>query len=351
MKTRTGLAAAGLLFLIAACGGSNTATTSGSSCTSGSDDVYVVENASCATGEGKLSRVNPDVPCKEEIVTGLNCPVDFVLSAVDSGIGYLSSRVDGIIQVNVTAKTKTTITCDDCFTNSAEANGGPAGLFLMENVTSAEKTELCAGIVDEDFLATVDTILFIADEGGNEAGSILRWCLVTDDVSAEASPETVISTADIENPRGVTVIDRETIYATGILAQTDENEEDQEVGVLVSRDVGGTETTSILLQDLTTSVKDIQVDDDGNLLIADSGNSAIVRYDTSAMTTETFSGFTDGPRDLVPIGTNSEGTSEYLVSEFDGDLISRTTLVVGSDIETTTTGVTLAGPDGIALSQ
>lgn len=317
-----------------------TTPTSDTSCAAGDNDFYVVENAACASGEGKLSRVNPDALCKDEILTSLDCPIDFVLSAVDAGIGYLSSRVDGIIQVNVTAKTKTEIPCDNCFTNNAEAIGGPTSLFLMENITSSEKASLCAGISDEDFLATVDAILWIADEGGSDAGSVLSWCLVTSDAASDqASPNTIISTAMLENPRGVAVKDRTTVYATGIVPGTG--------ATLVSRNVDGSGAVSILSTDVSTDVKDIIFDSDGTLLIADPGANAVLRYNETEGTIETLPGFTGGPRDILPIGNNSEGNAEYLVSEFDDNVVSRTTLIEDTEITSATTGITLSGPNGI----
>ncbi|MDO8644894.1 MAG: hypothetical protein Q7S00_08030, partial [bacterium] len=184
------------LFLgtLAGCGSTSTPAASSGSCASGSHDFYVVENAQCAAASGKLSRVNPDVPCKKEVLTGLNCPIDFVFSTVDDGIGYLSSRTDGIYQVNVTAETKTLIVTD---TNIIS----PAGLFLLEDLTTIENDEICGGNT------LTDAVLLIADEGTtDDGGMVWRWCLITDDPAIlsggnHPSPVSEISPSQIKHPR------------------------------------------------------------------------------------------------------------------------------------------------------
>lgn len=331
-----------VLGTITACGGgtsstSGTSTSSGSdSCAEGSNDFYVVENASCTAGEGKLSRINPDVPCKEEILTGLNCPVDFVLSAVDAGIGYLSSRTDGILQVNVTAGTTTTIATTVTLVS-------PAGLFLLENITEAEREGPCGGNT------LVDAILMIADEGtADDGGMIWRWCLITDDADVLAdgtnpSPVSEVGPAQIKRPRGVVVVDRAQVYATGILAATDDADEYAALATWELNEAALIVPTFLTDEgDFSDNVKDLVEDSDGTLLIADPDQESIFRYDVGAATLTGVTGFTGGPRDVLP------GSDSYFVSQFDDGAISQSTLVEGSDITNATEGLTLSGPDGMA---
>lgn len=319
------------LDLSTACSSSSTGGGTTSSCADGSNDFYVVENASCADGAGKLSRVNPDALCKEEILTGLNCPIDFVLSTEDTGIGYLSTRTDGVLRVDVNEKTSFVIQNDVTVASTA--------LFLMENITAAEQEDLCGGNV------LPDAVLFVADEGINESGAVLRWCLITDDPdtleSNNPNPTTIISTADIENPRGITVQDRTTVYVTGILAQTDDTEEDQEVGVLMQASVEGTDVTLISNQ-FSTEVKEISLEDDGTLLVVDAGNDAIFRVDIEADTLTTLQTDLGGPRDILSLGDGN-----YNITQFDSDNVVQSALD-GETPTVLTTGLTLDGPNGIA---
>lgn len=313
--------------------GSTTSPSSGGSCAAGSNDFYVVENASCAAGAGKLSRINPDTVCKDEILTGLNCPVDFVLSTVDEGIGYLSSPTDGIFQVNVNQATTTHIVTT---TNIVS----PKGLFLLESITEAEREGPCGGNT------LVDAILMVADEGTElDGGMIWRWCLITDDPTVLAdgsnpSPVSEISPAQIKHPRGVLLKNRTQAFATGLNPDTDD-------ALLATWTLNDAE---IIVPDFLTSagelssdVKDIALDtNDGAILIADPGNNAVLNYDPTGATLTTLTpSMTGGPRDIIV------GTSDYLVSQFtDGEILS--TLFDGAAATDVTTGLTLSGPDGIA---
>lgn len=317
--------------------------TSASSCASSDNEFYVVENASCASGAGKLSRVNPDVPCKEEKLTELNCPVDFVLSTVDSGIGYLSSRTDGIYQVNLNDKTKTKIV-------SAKKIVAPAGLFLLESITAAEREGPCGGNT------LVDAILMIADAGTDlDGGMIWRWCLITDDASilsggTNPDPVSEVPPSQVKHPRGVVVKNRSDVYITG---DNPDISDTARSPVLAYRELNKNEqgTVEFLTASgaLSSSVTDLIVDSDGTLLIADPGNNAIVRYDPSAKSlTTVHSSLTGGPLDLIRYSTDSSGNGEYLVTQFSDGVVSKTTLVSGATVTTVTTGLTLSGPDGIA---
>lgn len=326
-----GLLVVGLVVL-ASCG----STTSGtSSCAAGSNDFYVVENASCTSGAGKLSRINPTALCKEEILTGLNCPVDFVLSSVDSGIGYLSSRTDGVFQVNLTQKTTTHIATT---TNIVS----PTSLFLMENITESERAGPCGGNT------LVDAILMVADEGTDiDGGMVWRWCLITDDPTilsdgSNPSPVSEVGPAQIKHPRGVVVKGRTQVYASGLNPDNDN-------AMLFGWTLNSAQI--IVPNHLTTAgafsstIKDVALDADGNVLVADAGNSAVLRYNTAttALTTLTPS-LTGGPRDVVYTGSGGS----YLVTQFTDGVVSQTTFETGSSATTVTTGLTLSGPDGIA---
>lgn len=324
------------------CSSSSSSGTSSTSCADGSNDFYVVENASCAAGEGKLSRVNPDAICKEEILTGLNCPVDFVLSTVDSGIGYLSSRTDGILQVDINAETTTSIMTT---TNIVS----PAGLFLLESITEEEREGPCGGNT------LVDAILMIADEGTEaDGGMVWRWCLITDDPDilsdgTNPSPVSEVGPAQIKHPRGVVIVDRTQVYATGVLAATDDADEYAALSTWVLNDAEIIVPTFLTDDgDLSDNVKDLTEDSDGTLLIADPDLDTVFRYDIGADTLTGVTGFTGGPRDVLSIGANSDGEAEYLVTQFVDGAVSRTTLVESSTITSATEGLTLSGPDGIS---
>lgn len=317
-----------VLLTSSACSSSNSSSST-SSCTEGSGDFYVVENASCTDGEGKLSRINPDEICKEEILTDLNCPIDFVLSSEDAGIGYLSTRTDGVLQVDLNAKTS--------FVIQNTVTVAATGLFLMESVTDSENEDLCGGNT------LTDAILFVADEGIDESGAVLRWCLISDDPDNLASnnpdPVVILSTAFIENPRGITVKDRTTVYVTGILAQT--TDESDEVGILMEATVEGTDT-AILSEDFSTDIKEVRLDDDGTLLIVDAGNEAIFRVDPDEDTLTTVQTGLSGPRDILPIGDGN-----YNITQFSEDNVVQSALDDTTPTELTST-LTLSGPDGIA---
>ncbi|OGQ06992.1 MAG: hypothetical protein A3G32_07290 [Deltaproteobacteria bacterium RIFCSPLOWO2_12_FULL_40_28] len=327
-----------VLSILSACGGgSGDSSSSSSSCAEGSNDFYVVENGSCTSGEGKLSRINPDDLCKEEILTDLNCPVDFVLSTVDSGIGYLSSQTDGIFQVDLNAGTATEIVTTTTIV-------APAGLFLLESITEAEREGPCGGNT------LVDAILMIADEGTElDGGMIWRWCLITDDPDTLASglnpsPVSEISPAQIEHPRGVVIIDRTQVYATG----HNPDVEDTTLSALLATwvlDSGEVIVPTFLTDagDFSGTIQDLIADADGTLLIADPGQDAVLRYDVDADTLTTISDFTGGPHDILQVSTDL-----YLVSQFDDNVVSSTTMVDGAAITTATTGITLSSPEGIA---
>lgn len=340
-----------LALTAAACGTATTGSgssssdsgSSASSCATSDNDFYVVENASCESGAGKLSRINPDVPCKEEKLTALNCPVDFVLSTVDTGIGYLSSRTDGILQVNLTEKTTTAIATTKNIVS-------PAGLFLLESITDAEREGPCGGNT------LVDAILMIADEGTElDGGMIWRWCLITDDAAilsggSNPSPVSEVPPSQVKHPRGVTVKNRDAVYITGHNPDIDDTTLS---AVLAYRELNKNEVGTVeFLTDsgaLSSTVKDLTVDADGTLLIADAGNSAVLRYDIAADTLTTLTmALTGGPRDILRYSTDSNGDGEYLVTQFSDGVVSKTTFVAGAAISTVTTGLTLSGPDGMA---
>lgn len=316
---------------------------SSSSCASSNNDFYVVENASCEAAAGKLSRINPDVPCKEEKLTALNCPVDFVLSTVDTGIGYLSSRTDGILQVNLSAKTTTKIATTKNIVS-------PAGLFLLESITAAEREGPCGGNT------LVDAILMIADEGTElDGGMIWRWCLITDDAAvlsggSNPSPVSEVPPSQVKHPRGVTVKNRNAVYITG---HNPDISNTSLSAVLAYRELNKNEvgTVEFLTNSgaFSSTIKDLMVDSDGTLLIADPGNNAVLRYDITAKSLTTVStSLTGGPRDILRYSTDSSGNGEYLVTQFTDGVVSKTTLVSGATPSTVTTSLTLSGPDGIA---
>lgn len=289
-----------------------------------------------------MSRVNPDALCKEEVLTGLNCPVDFVLSTADTGIGYLSSRTDGILQVNLTSKTSTQIVTTSNITS-------PAGLFLIENLTTTENDEWCGGNT------LTDATLFIADEGTElDGGMIWRWCLITDDTSvlsggSNPSPVSEVGPGQIKHPRGVMVLNRTTGYATG---HNPDISDSTQSALLARWTINNTEvnvpTFLTAAGEISSSVKDLALDADGKILIGDPGQNGVLRYDIDADTLTLLTPFAGGPRDILPIGNNSDGVQEYLVSQFDDGALSRTTFVVGTTPTTATTGITLDGPDGLA---
>lgn len=340
-----------LALTAAACGTATTGSgssssgsgSSSSSCATSDNDFYVVENASCEAAAGKLSRINPDVPCKEEKLTALNCPVDFVLSTVDTGIGYLSSRTDGILQVNLSAKTTTKIATTKNIVS-------PAGLFLLESITDAEREGPCGGNT------LVDAILMIADEGTDlDGGMIWRWCLITDDAAvlsggSNPSPVSEVPPSQVKHPRGVTVKNRNAVYITG---HNPDISDTSLSAVLAYRELNKNEQGTVeFLTDsgaLSSTVKDLTVDADGTLLIADAGNNAVKRYDIATDTLTTLStSLTGGPRDILRYSTDSSGNGEYLVTQFSDGVVSKTTFVSGAAISTVTTGLTLSGPDGMA---
>lgn len=338
-----GTACGQLSELASTSGGSTGGSGSGStSCAAGDNDIYVVENAECAAASGKLSRVNPDAGCKAEILTGLNCPVDFVLSTVDSGIGYLSSRTDGILQVNLKAKTTTKIV-------TSKKIISPAGLFLMESITEAERAGPCGGNT------LVDAILMIADEGTElDGGMVWRWCLITDDASilsggSHPDPVAEVPPSQVKHPRGVTVRSRNQVFITG---HNPDVSDTTKSALLAFRELNKNEVGTVefltAAGDFSGSIKDVRLDADGTLLIADPGQNALFRYSYDGRSLTSMPGFTGGVRDILPIGTNSKGQLEYLVSEFSDGEISRTTLTEGSQITSASTGLSLTGPDGLA---
>ncbi len=336
----------------AGCGAATTASdstssgssgTNSSSCASGSNDFYVVENAACASGAGKLSRINPDATCKAEILTALNCPIDFVHSAVDKNIGYLSSKTDGILQVNLSAQTTTKI-------STTKRIIAPAGLALLENISSSEREGPCGGNT------LVDSILLIADEGSElDGGMIWRWCLISTQPSILAtgsnpSPVSEVPPSQVKHPHGVAVKNRTSVFITG---QNPDISDTSLSAVLAFRELNKNEvgTVEFLTKsgDFSNTIKDLTIDSDGTLLIVDAGKSAILRYDNSAKTLTTLStGFTGSPRDIVQSGTDSSGNATYLISQSDSGVISKTTFASGSSLSTVTTGLTLSGPEGIA---
>lgn len=318
---------------------SSSSSGSGSSCAAGANDFYVVENAACAAGAGKLSRINPDALCKEEILTGLNCPVDFVPSTVDNGIGYLSSRTDGILQVNVSEKTSIIIATT---TNIVS----PAGLFLMENITESERRGPCGGNT------LVDAILMIADEGTElDGGMVWRWCLITDDPTVlesgnNPSPVSEVSPAQIKHPRGVVIKNRTQAFASGHNPDIEDTTQSALLATWTLNEAALVVPTFLTnAGDFSGDIKDITLDTDGTVLIADPGQNAVLRYNPTAGTLTTLSpSLTGGPRDMLPANANGN----YMVTQFDSGVVSQTSFVAGTAVSTVTTGLSLSGPDGIA---
>lgn len=322
-----------------------------SSCATGDNDFYVVENAACEDGAGALSRVNPDEACKETILDDLNCPIDFVLSTVDDGIGYLSSRSDGVFQVNIEEKTSLNIP-----TSTIDV---PTGLALLENLTNEENNGLCGGN------NLTDAILFVTDEGTEGSGSVYQWCLVSDDpdvlegtspLGGNPSPQAVLSSASdqMENPRGVAIRNRNELYVTAhAVGDTS--------GILLFKDISENSQATVFSDQFSTEVKDIRLDADGTLLIADPGDGAtldpdgelidgvVFRANLEETTILTVRGVGDGPRDILPFGSNDDGDDQYLVTLFGADEVVLLPLMEGEfDVLSATDGVTLNGPDGIA---
>lgn len=323
----------------AGCSGSTSTTSSTSgttTCAKGSNDFYVVENASCVVNSGKLSRVNPDVPCKEEFLTGLDCPVDFVLSTVDTNIGYLSLRTNGtgakpgeIYEVDL-SQTTAALKKTQMNANFNKSFVSPAGLALIENLTQAERDVYCGGNT------ITSTVLMVADEGTADGGTVWIWCINTSDFDQNLTPIALISvTADgVENPRGVDFVDRDTVVVTA-------HTTGDTGGVVVQKDITSTSAATVVATGFSTSIKDILVDTDGTFYVADAGDGTINQVNLSAGTvTEAITGL-NSPRD----GVRSSSTT-FLITEFgDNDVVSVSST---GTLTTVTTGLTLDGPDGIA---
>lgn len=340
MKTWRGLLVVGMVVILSACGGSSATTdtstgTGTASCAAGDNDYYVVENAECAANSGKLTRINPDAtdgPCSEEILPGLDCPVDFIFSS-QTNIGYLSVRTTNtgntpgeIYQVNVSAKTKTLI-FDGLIV--------PGGLAILENLTSAEQDSYCGGN------ALQSALLFIADEGTDEGGLVRYSCLNLDTPAADSSLLQSLATfaEGFENPRGVALNGRtEVVFTAHTTGDTG--------GLLLRKEIDSTGSATVVSTIFTVDVKDLSVDSGSTFLICDAGDDTVTRMDIdNADASTSLSGF-NGARDIV-----SDGNDQYLVSLFDDNAVGVTTLVAGSDILNASTDLTLAEPDGIALHQ
>lgn len=305
-----------------------------SACASGANDFYVVENNACAIDGGALSRVNPDVPCKEQILTGLDCPIDFVLGS--GGIGYLSLRTNDpvgpenaqpgqIYQVDVVAKQAYPMN-DGAFFRQMVA---PTGLALLENLSDAEQDAFCGGNT------IIRDILFIADEG-DLAGTVWMWCINTESFDDSLTLMAVLSAGadQMKNPRGVAVVDRSTLYVTA-RSVTDGS------GILLSKGITSTSQASVEVSGFTSEIKDVAVDLDDSLLISDGGLGEIWRFvpgDNVYLAQEGLG----GPRDILV-----RGVKDYVITEFDTNSLVGSELVDGAATNIAET-ITLAGPDGIA---
>ncbi len=347
-------------------GGCGAAATGGggnnSDCVAGDSDFYVVENADCEDDAGKLSRINPDVPCKEVILSNLDCPVDFVMGS--NGIGYLSERtnnsaeaVEGaggvgagesqpgnIYEVDVSGKAKTLMN---------EVTGrsfvSPAGLALMEDLSQDERDAFCGGNT------VVQMALLIADEGLDtqeadaDGGTVWIWCVNTDDFSESLTPIAVLSAGSdqMENPRGVAVLSRSFSDPNETTLIVTADSVDDTSGVVVRKAITSNDAAEVVSTgSFTTSLKDITIDGSDRPVLADAGGDgmvALLRLDEGEF--DFISDF-DGPQDILPLGTM------YLVTEYGAGRVVMVTDIddaaADADPINLTEGLTLDGPDGIS---
>src|SRR3989338_4291479 len=113
---------------------------------------------------------------------------------------------------------------------------------------------------------------------------VWRWCLITDDASILAGtssegsnpdPVSELPPSQVQNPRGVVVADRTQVYVTG----TNPNTAQTVLATWVLNALGSNVATFLTeAGDFSSSVKDVALDSDGNVLGVDAGNNAIFRY-------------------------------------------------------------------------
>jgi hypothetical protein len=291
------------------CGGASTGTggsAEDTDCAFSDNDFYVVENASCETNAGKLSRLNPDETCKEEILTQLDCPVDFVLSS-DGRSGYLSlhtnNAVGGVFDnqpgeiyaVDVVSKTK--ILMNETYNRSFVR---PSGIALIEGLS----------------------------------GTVWAWCVNTDDYEQSLTPMAVLSLGadQMENPRGVAVLNRETLIVTA--QATDDSQ-----GLLLVKDIDSTSAAEISVEGFSSEIGDVTID--GTVaFVADGGSGTIVTVPLTGGDVEVISGFTT-PADIL---VGSDNT--LVITQSSENNVVATDLL--ESLTSLTPGISLETPMGVA---
>lgn len=329
---------------LVSCGGASTGTggsAEDTDCAFSDNDFYVVENASCETNAGKLSRLNPDETCKEEILTQLDCPVDFVLSS-DGRSGYLSlhtnNAVGGVFDnqpgeiyaVDVVSKTK--ILMNETYNRSFVR---PSGIALIEGLSQAERDQFCGGnTIVQDLLVVADQGEEAETSGTSDSGTVWAWCVNTDDYEQSLTPMAVLSLGadQMENPRGVAVLNRETLIVTA--QATDDSQ-----GLLLVKDIDSTSAAEISVEGFSSEIGDVTID--GTVaFVADGGSGTIVTVPLTGGDVEVISGFTT-PADIL---VGSDNT--LVITQSSENNVVATDLL--ESLTSLTPGISLETPMGVA---
>ncbi|MBI2335216.1 MAG: hypothetical protein HYU97_00420 [Deltaproteobacteria bacterium] len=315
------------------CGGGTT-TTGSTGCTD--CDFFVVENFDGTADAGKLSRVDPSVPSKETVVSGLTNPIDFVVAT--SSYGYLSAcpgaldgtsggqvwRVDFETNTKVTVADTTSLVC-------------PKGIDVQANITGTNYG--CS--------ATVQDVVLIADEGPTDGGTIWALC-VTD-----AELHGIVASSVLENPRGVAFQSESVFVAVG------KQPSDSTVGGLTQYNVAT--LTADLLSDsnsclgatcYSSNLKDMTIDSNGSILIVDAnltGVDGMIFRHVSGTGTALVQDGLDNPRDILPTGKENY---PYFITEYTQGSVMNCPLLTGLSTSTCSnllgSSVSLDHPEGIA---
>ena len=316
----------------------------GTSCASGDNDFYVVENASCKLDLGKLSRVNPDLHCKEIILSVLDCPTDFVKGG--GAVGYLSLRTNNavggsgeaqpgqIYQVNLKEKTKTLINdgSDQVFLR-------PMGLAVIEDLTPTEVTNFCGeNVVAQTLLMVADEGVDSADVSASDGGRVWSWCLNVDNLSQSLPPQPALTAGSdqMENPRGVAILNRSIFFAT---AQSP----DDAKGLVLQKSIAGSGTAEIISDVFTNKIADIGLTLDGSPLVVDSGEGSVSKLNLGKGTRSSLTGL-GGAKDALALSDEDR----YFVTEFDAANVEKISLIEETETQKVTTDVILDGPMGIS---
>lgn len=311
-------------------------------CPVGNNDFFVVENdtvrdddddALCDNDQGKLSRVNTDVGCKEVILNGLDCPVGFFMAS--DTIGYLSesprntgeARPGNIYQVDVSEKTMTLI------------NDGANREF--------EDPQYMQGAIglDPDVVGCLDTelLLLIADTGVEQGGGqVWKWCLKPDDPVNSNGPSILVSSDEVENPVGVTLTNAgDQVVVTGFR----DNDDGEREGILYLKgfDDGAGEGT-ILGSSLTEGLRAVSFDaaNEDKILVADT--DVIYRVDV------------EGGEGDLPIVQEGLGAAEdilfvsegvYYISDYGNNQVVQAALDGETAATSITSGIVIGRPTGI----